>query len=70
MTFDEKVQTLHLIKQLCIVTLYKQNNDGIIFVVQILAREFYMHVLILIHVVSKLNPRYHGNGPTLASKNL
>ena len=43
-------------------------NNGIIFIVQILAREFYMHVLILIF--SKWNTRYHGNGRTLASRNL
>ena len=40
--------------------------NGIIFVVQILAREFYMPVLILIF--SKWNPRYNGNGRTLALK--
>ena len=45
---------------------YKKNNE-IMFVVQILAREFYMHVLILIF--SKWTPRYHGNGRALASKN-
>ena len=43
-------------------------NNGIIFVVKILAREFYIHVLILIF--SKWTPRYHGNGQALASKNL
>ena len=43
-------------------------KNGIIFVVHILAREFYMHVLIFIQVFPKLNPRYHGNGPKSASK--
>ena len=38
----------------------QRKNNGIIFVVQILAGEFYMHVLILIF--SNWTPRYHENG--------
>ena len=68
MIFDRNVQILQYYKAAMYSHPIHAKNNGTIFVFQILAREFYMHVLILIF--SKWTPRYHGNGRALASKNL
>ena len=64
----ENVQILQSYKAAMCSHPIQTKNNGIIFVVQILARELYIHVLRLIF--SKWNPRYYGNGRTFASKNL